>query len=129
MSIRLKIILYQVVVAIMLLSSAAATYIAIERIDYYFDRTRLARQQMDTVIRLSAHMNRYSENIAELLLLGRTELDDFYAARSSLEDGLARLTSLIEEEIAFVRTAEEREEEREELVRVGRMRELFRAST
>ena len=49
-------------------------------------------QQMDTVIRLSAHMNRYSENIAELLLLGRTELDDFYAARSSLEDGLAPLT-------------------------------------
>ena len=88
MSIRLKIILYQLVVAIMLLSSAAATYIAIERIDYYFDRTRLARQQMDTVIRLSAHMNRYSENIAELLLLGRTELDDFYSARSSLDDGL-----------------------------------------
>ena len=44
---------------------------------------------MDTVIRLSAHMNRYSENIAEMLLLGRTELDDFYIARSSLEDSLA----------------------------------------
>ncbi len=118
MSIRLKIILYQLVVAIMLLSSAAATYIAIERIDYYFDRTRLARQQMDTVIRLSAHMNRYSENIAELLLLGRTELDDFYTARSSLEEGLAHLTTLIEQEIAFVRSAGERARESEELVRV-----------
>ena len=53
MSIRLKILLYQLVVAIMLLSSAAATYVAIDRIDYYFDRNRLAGQQMDTVIRLS----------------------------------------------------------------------------
>jgi signal transduction histidine kinase len=125
MSIRLKIILYQVVVAIMLLGSAGATYIAIERIDYYFDRTRMARQQMDTAIRLSAHMNRYSENIAELLLLGRTELDDFYAARSSLEQGLTLLTSLVEDEIDFVRTAAEREAEHAELARAGKMRELF----
>jgi hypothetical protein len=70
-------------------------------------------------------MNRYSENIAELLLLGRTELDDFYAARSSLEDGLARLTTLVEDEIEFVRTAAERAAETEELARVNKMRELF----
>ena len=39
MSIRLKIIAYQAIVALMLLGTAAATYISIERIDYYFDRT------------------------------------------------------------------------------------------
>jgi signal transduction histidine kinase len=125
MSIRLKIVLYQLIVAVMLVSSAVATYLAIERIDYYFDRTRLARQQMDTAIRLSAHMNRYSENIAELLLLGRTELDDFYAARSSLDAGLEHWTHLVEDEIAFVRSATEREGENQELVRLGRIRELF----
>jgi two-component system, OmpR family, sensor kinase len=70
-------------------------------------------------------MNRYSENIAELLLLGRTELDDFYAARSSLEEGLAHLTTLIGEEIEIVRSAAERARESEELVRTTRMRELF----
>jgi two-component system OmpR family sensor kinase len=70
-------------------------------------------------------MNRYSENIAEMLLLGRTELDDFYAARSSLEDSLAHLTDLIEREIDFVRSDEERDEETEELVRVRTMRALF----
>jgi signal transduction histidine kinase len=80
---------------------------------------------MDTVIRLSAHMNRYSENIAELLLLGRTELDDFYAARTSLEEKLDLLTELIEQEIGFVWTAEEQREEMEELERVERMRELY----
>jgi signal transduction histidine kinase len=125
MSIRLKLIVFQVVVAIMLLSSAVASYIAIERIDYYFDRNRLAGQQMDTVIRLSAHMNRYSENIAEMLLLGRTELDDFYAARDSLEAGLTGLTSLVEREIALLRSPAEREQEGAELARVQTMRDLF----
>lgn len=70
-------------------------------------------------------MNRYSENIAELLLLGRTELDDFYAARSALEDGLNRLTALVEDEMAFVRYAAERREEGVELERAARMRALF----
>jgi two-component system, OmpR family, sensor kinase len=125
MSIQLKIVAYQAVVALMLLGTAAATYFSIERIDYYFDRTRLSREQMDTVIRLSAHMNRYSENIAEMLLLGRTELDDFYAARSSLEASLDKLTRLIEQEIGFVRSEEERAQENEELVRVETMRSLY----
>ncbi|MBA3325472.1 MAG: HAMP domain-containing protein, partial [Rhodobacteraceae bacterium] len=109
----------------MLLSTAAATYFAIERIDYYFDRSRLSRAQMDNVIRLSAHMNRYSENIAEMLLLGRTELDDFYIARSSLEDSLATLTELIERDIEFVRSDEEKQEEATELVRAQTMGELY----
>ena len=65
-------------------------------------------------------MNRYSENIAELLLLGRTELDDFYAARSSLVEKLARLTALIEAEAALSGV-----EETVEIVRTNRMRELF----
>lgn len=129
MSIRFKIIAYQAIVALMLIGTAAGTWISIERIDYYFDRSRLSRAQMDTVIRLSAHMNRYSENIAEMLLLGRTELDDFYAARSSLEDSLDRLTDLIEREIAFVRTDTERDDESEELVRARAMRDLSSRST
>lgn len=125
MSIRLKIIAFQMVVAFMLLSTAAATYFSIERIDYYFDRTQLSREQMDTVIRLSAHMNRYSENIAEMLLLGRTELDDFYVARSDLVESMQRLTELTENEIEFVRSQAERTEESEELVRIETMRRLF----
>lgn len=125
MSIRFKIIAYQAIVALMLLGTAAATWISIERIDYYFDRTRLAREQMDTVIRLSAHMNRYSENIAEMLLLGRTELDDFHDARRSLDASLDRLTELIEREIAFVRSDAERLDESEELIRARAMRDLF----
>ncbi|RJL20746.1 hypothetical protein [Paracoccus siganidrum] len=48
---------------------------------------------------VSAAMNRYSENVAELLLLGRTELADFNEARDSLEGSLSRLEGLIRDEI------------------------------
>jgi two-component system, OmpR family, sensor kinase len=125
MSIKLKIIFFQILVAMMLLSTAATTYLSVKRLDYYFDRTRLSREQMDTVIRLSAHMNRYSENIAELLLLGRTELDDFDASRRSLEDGLAKMSRLLDRETAFLRTDAERAEEAEERTRVRNMHMLF----
>lgn len=125
MRIKPKIIFYQAIIAIMLLSMAMAAYVAIDRINYYSEWNRSTVEQMDTVIRLSAHMNRYSENIAELLLLGRTELDDFHAARSSLENDLAKLTSLAEQEVRFVRTAEDRAVAGEELVRARTMRALF----
>jgi two-component system, OmpR family, sensor kinase len=70
-------------------------------------------------------MNRYSENIAELLLLGRSELEDFYPARRSLLAALTELRDLVEREIAFVRSPVEREAENAELVRVDAMRNLF----
>src|SRR5688572_8115519 len=80
LSVRAKITLHQLVVALTLLASGGATYWGIERIDYYFDRNRLAQEQLKAAVLLSSHLNRYSENVAELLLLGRTELDDFLDA-------------------------------------------------
>ena len=109
----------------MLLSVATVTWYYVERIDYYFDRNRLAAEQLDSVIRMSAAMNRYSENVAELLLLGRTELDDFTEARTSLESVMLRLERLILDEMAMVADRDERAAEKIELDRVRRMRLLY----
>lgn len=109
----------------MLLSVAAVTWYYVDRIDYYVDRNRLAGQQLDSVIRMSAAMNRYSENVAELLLLGRTELDDFNEARSSLEESLGRLEDLIGDELAITTLPADRAEEEAELARVTDMRTLY----
>lgn len=125
MTIRLKIISFQILITTMLLSVAAVTWYYVDRIDYYFDRNRLAVAQLDSVIRMSAAMNRYSENVAELLLLGRTELDDFEQARSSLEDSLDRLEQLILDEFAIISAPADRLEEDTELTRVATMRALY----
>ena len=81
----------------------------------------MARQQLDTVVSLSAHAKRYSVNIAELLLLGEAELDDFQNARRDL----LVLRRPTEREIAFVRGEAERAEESDELARADAMRALF----
>ena len=62
-----------------------------------------------------------------MLLLGRTELDDFHDARRSLVASLDRLTDLIERELILVRSENERVAEREELVRADAMRDLFQS--
>ena len=121
MTIRLKIISFQIVVTTMLLSVAAVTWHYVDRIDYYFDRNRLASAQLDSVIRMSAAMNRYSENVAELLLMGRTELDDFNEARGSLESSLDRLELLIRDEMEIITVPEDRTTEEVELARVAEM--------
>lgn len=109
----------------MLLSVAAVTWHYVDRIDYYFDRNRLAVAQLDSVIRMSAAMNRYSENVAELLLMGRTELNDFNEARDSLESSLDRLDALIRDEMSIILSPEDRESEQIELERVALMRSLY----
>jgi two-component system OmpR family sensor kinase len=109
----------------MLLSVATVTWLYVARIDYYFDRNRLAGAQLDSVIRMSAAMNRYSENVAELLLLGRTELSDFNDARDSLENSLSRLEQLIRDEIALLDALADRASEERELERVAEMRRLY----
>lgn len=125
MTIRLKILCFQFLVTAMLLSVAAVTWHYVERIDYYFDRNRLAGAQLDSVIRMSAAMNRYSENVAELLLLGRTELRDFNEARDSLDDSLDRLEGLIRDELAMLTLPTEGASEARELERVAEMRQLY----
>ncbi|MFS4438185.1 sensor histidine kinase [Paracoccaceae bacterium GXU_MW_L88] len=125
MTIRLKIISFQIMITAMLLSVGAVTWYYVDRIDYYFDRNRSAGAQLDSVIRMSAAMNRYSENVAELLLLGRTELSDFYDARGSLESSLDRLEDLIQAEVAFIVEPEEQATEATEIARVETMRSLY----
>jgi signal transduction histidine kinase len=124
-SLGAHIALFQGIIVAALVASGGATLFAIERLDYYIDRDRYAGRQLDTMVRLSAHMNRYSENIAELLLLGRNNMDDFSEARTGVDEGLIELQRLTEREISFVRDPAEAEAEQVEQARIAQMRSLF----
>jgi signal transduction histidine kinase len=109
----------------MLLSSAGATYLVVDRINYYTQRAYLASEQLRTVTAVAAHLNRHSENVAELLLLGRSEFEDLEAARADLEGGLDALTALVEQEAEIIRSESDRAEEAGERERVARMRDIY----
>lgn len=124
-SLGARIAVFQAINVLALAISAGATLFAIERLDHYIDRDRVAGRQLGAIVRLSGHLNRYSENIAELLLLGRTVFDDFSDARADVDAGLTELQRLIEQEIALVRDPVEADLTRVERAQAAQMRSLF----
>ena len=120
-----RIAVFQTIIVGALAISACATLFAIERLDHYIDRDRVAGRQLGTIVRLSGHLNRYSENIAELLLLGRTVIDDFNEARADVDADFGELQGLIEQELALIRDQDDAAAKQIERVRVVQMRSLF----
>ncbi len=93
--------------------------------NHYLKRIELASHQLEAITALTVSANRFSEQIAELLLIGQAERPDLNSARTELEAGFDRLEQVTKNEFAFLRSPEEREEELDELHRVQRMRTLF----
>ena len=124
-SIRARILLFQAIIVAAALVMAGVVYVAIRSAEYYVNRTAWTNQQLRAISELAVAANRYSEQIAEVLLIGAPERADFESARVALEASFAKLARLSREEIAFLKTPEEQERERRELERLRRMRTLY----
>ena len=125
LSIRARILLFQAIIAATVLVMGGAVYVAIRSADYYVNRTAWTNQQLRAVHELAVAANRYSEQIAEMLLIGAPERINLETAQAALEAGFDKLEQLTHQEIAFVRSPEEQERERHELDRLHRMRVLY----
>ena len=71
MKIKSKIIAFQFFFIGVVILMAAVVYFAIRRADNYIERITHAYRQLETITSLSLHANRYSEQIAEMLLFGK----------------------------------------------------------
>jgi signal transduction histidine kinase len=126
MSIAGRIRMFQVILGAAVLAMAAIAFFSTREANYYIDRVGFSRQQVDEVAELAIRGNRFSEQIAELLLIGGPGRPDFEEARDDMIAQFNRLAGVTRAEIAFVRTSDERDEESQELQRLSRMRGLFR---
>jgi two-component system, OmpR family, sensor kinase len=124
-SIRARILLFLVIIAAAVLVMAGVVYVAIRSADYYVNRTAWTNQQLRAISEVAVAANRYSEQIAEVLLIGAPERADFESAQAALEASFAKLEQLAREEIAFLQGPEERASEQRELERLYRMRALY----
>jgi two-component system, OmpR family, sensor kinase len=125
LSIRTRIYLFQVVVVTSILTTATVVYITIQQTRYYLQRVEWANRQLDAITEVTVHANRYSEQIAEFLLIGEPERADFESARAALEAGFDRLEKVTRDEFAFLRNSGAQVEELDELYRLHRMRTLY----
>ena len=81
MKIKSKIIAFQIFLVGVVILMGAVVYFAIGRADYYIDRVAYAYRQLERITALSLHANRYSEQIAEMLLFGEEGRREFEEAR------------------------------------------------
>ena len=91
MNIKSKIIAFQVFFVGIVLVLCGVVNFAISRADYFIDRVGHAHRQLERITELSLHANRYSEQIAEMLLFGAEGRAEFEEARRDLTASFAAL--------------------------------------
>jgi two-component system, OmpR family, sensor kinase len=125
MGIRARILLFQLIVVAVLIVMAAFVYFAIRATNHHLQRVQWAHLQHQSVTALTVNANRYSEQIAEFLLVGEPERPDYDSARAELEAGFERLEKATTGELEFLGPAVARDDKRDELFRIERMRTLY----
>ncbi|WP_159710582.1 sensor histidine kinase [Geminicoccus flavidas] len=123
MTIRTKIIVFQVFFVGLLLMMAGVVYFAVQRTDRFTERVQHAHRQLVTITALSLHANQYSEQIAEMLLFGEEGRPDLEEARRQVERSFQALEQIIRSEGNRL-SGVQREQELEELRLVAQMRAI-----
>jgi two-component system, OmpR family, sensor kinase len=124
MSIRSKIIAFQCFFIGVVIALAVVVYVAITRAEYFIDRVRGTHTQLEAITSLSQHANRYSEQIAEMLLFGQEGRAEFEEAHRQLEESFATLLRATEDESLLIYDDADRERERDEFVVLRQMRSI-----
>lgn len=106
------------------LMMAAIVYITIRSTNYYTQRVQWANKQLEAVTALTVNANRYSEQIAEFLLIGEPERSDYESASAELEAGFEKLERLTRDEAEFLMGSSQQEDGGDEIFRITRMRTL-----
>ena len=127
MSIIGRIRSFQVVLTVAALAMAVTAFLSARGASFYVDRVQLSRQQVDEMTRLAVRANRFSEQIAELLLIGEPERPDFGSARKQVIEQFDVLRRITAQEDDLFTDPDNAEEEEEEVQRIDQMLALFRA--
>ena len=124
MNIRSKIIAFQCFFIGVVIALAVVVYVAITRAEHFIERVRGTHTQLEAITSLSLHANRYSEQIAEMLLFGQQGRVEFEEAHRHLEESFTALFQATEDETQLIYDDPEGERERDEFVVLSQMRSI-----
>jgi two-component system OmpR family sensor kinase len=120
--IQTKLIAFQAFFVAVTVGMATVVYLSVQRADSYIERVSHTHSQLETITKLSLRANRYSEQIAEMLLFGEEGRVEFEEAKRDLEESFDWLEGVTRGEIESVGDADERFREIAELELIRRMR-------
>lgn len=124
MSIRFRILRFQLVVALSVATLAGTAIYTFESWRHTRARITIAYEQLQTMMELAIQANRFSEQVAEMLLLGHEQLSDFESARNQVYETLQKLQAVTFREIGMV-PAREAAGESQELGRIDQLYQTF----
>jgi len=87
-------------------------------------RMELANRQLEAITAVKVSANRFSEQIAEFLLIGEPERADLEGSKDELEGAFKLLEDATRNEFAFLRVHERHQDGTDEFFRIERMRAL-----
>jgi len=126
LTIRRRILIFQVMVGAAALLMAAAGYIAIVECGYHSTRKLISYRQLQAITELAARSHAYSEQIAKLLLVGERARPDLLQAEGAVQAGFLALEEATRRENDFlVRQGESAAGQDVEFERIQEMRRLF----
>lgn len=126
MTIKARIWIFVFVVVAAMVTMAAVTALSIRAANENLAKSALSRLQLEASLQLAMNGNRFSEQIAEVLLLGESERQDFVSARSQTSASILNLLNLSRQEIDIAETPEDQRREELQLSRIAEMGRLFR---
>lgn len=126
MSIKARIRIFQLVVALAALIMAVTALLAIRSNVRDLVRVQGAREQFAAMTRLAIDANRYSEQIAEFILLGEAERPDLEGARAQMSLTFVHLREITAREVEALEDGHAKDEERQELQRIDSLQSLYR---
>lgn len=121
MSIRNRIRAFQILVGFAVVVIALISLAGIRSSANAINEVEISRLQLDAVTRLAINANRFSEQIAELLLVGEPERADFLSSRNDIGVAFETLKQLLRQESDLTGGADS-----PELERVEQLEALFR---
>lgn len=127
LGIRARVLALQAVLISSVLMVGLAAALVLQVTSWTAKRTGFAQAQLQAWAEVAASANSYSEQIAELLLLGEGELPEIDRARTAIEDSLRNLSRATSGEFTFLAGDAARQAgESEDVARYAKVRELYR---
>jgi signal transduction histidine kinase len=125
MKIKSHILLLQTVVVGTVLMMAGVAFTSQHYGNLFRKRVEASNHQLAAISSVALHANDFSEQIAELLLVGGSQKSDYKRAATDLEKAFVRLEHSTLDERHFLLGADQPGGVQHELYRLARMRELY----
>ncbi len=125
LTIRTRILAFQLVVGVAVVVLFAAAFVAIQNFHYYLTRGALAHRQLAAIASLARDSDQYSKSIASLLMTGEPGAPEIAALQGRIGAGFEALRRLTQDETDFLAGEGVVEAQKVEFDRLARLHELY----